>query len=44
MLPLMPSINLKKTLYDELIRRGEDPTRFINRVVAAKLEMGEEDA
>lgn len=29
----MPALNLKKELYDELIRRGIDPTKFVNEIV-----------
>ena len=29
----MPALNLKKELYDELIRRGIDPTTFVNEIV-----------
>lgn len=30
----MPPTNLRKALYDELIRRNEDPTKVVNESVA----------
>lgn len=30
----MPSINLRKPVYDELIRQDEDPVEYVNRVMA----------
>jgi len=34
----MPALNLKKALYDELIRRGEEPTKFVNELVEKRLK------
>ena len=33
----MPALNLKKAFYDELIRLGKDPTKFVNELVSKKL-------
>ena len=40
----MPTLNLRKPLYDALIRNGEDPTEVTNEAVEAYLrdEHGEE--
>ena len=40
----MPALNLKKVLYDELIRRGIDPTKFMNELVEKKLREMKENA
>lgn len=40
----MPALNLKKELYDELIRRGIDPTKFMNELVEKKLREIKENA
>ncbi len=29
----MPAINLRKKLYDELVRRGKDPIEVVNGLV-----------
>ena len=34
----MANIYLKKRLYDELVRRGIDPTKYVNEVVSEKLD------
>ena len=34
----MPAINVRKELYDSIIRIGEDPTIFVNSAVKEKLE------
>lgn len=34
----MPSINLRKNLYDELVRIGEDPTEAANEATTKYLE------
>ena len=34
----MPAVNLKKVLYDELIRMGKNPTKFVNELVQKKIE------
>jgi len=34
----MPSIYVKKDLYDELIRKGVDVTDFVNEAVKEKME------
>jgi hypothetical protein len=33
----LANIYLKKKLYDELVRRGFDPTKFVNELVSEKL-------
>lgn len=33
----MANIYLKKKLYDELIRKGLDPTKFVNELVEKEL-------
>ena len=33
----MANIYLKKKLYDELVRKGFDPTKFVNELVSKKL-------
>jgi len=33
----MPSVTLRKALYDECIRHDEEPTDFVNNAVAEKL-------
>jgi hypothetical protein len=35
--PVMPSVTLRKALYDECIRHDEEPTDFVNHAVAEKL-------
>lgn len=30
----MPSINLRKPVYDELIRQDKEPVEYVNRVMA----------
>lgn len=37
----MPAINVRKELYDAIIRIGEDPTIFVNSAVREKLESEE---
>jgi len=34
----MPAINLRKKLYDELVRRGKDPIKVANDLVERYLE------
>lgn len=34
----MPALNLRKVLYDELIRLGINPTKFVNDLVEEKLK------
>jgi hypothetical protein len=34
----MPTIYLRKDLYDAIIKRGEEPTNFVNRVVEKALK------
>jgi len=33
----MPTVSLRKALYDECIRQGEDPTEYVNGVVKEQL-------
>ena len=37
----MPTLYIKATLYDEIIKRGLDATEYVNRVVEATLLTGE---
>ena len=34
----MPTIYLRKDIYDEIIKRGKDPTRFVNSVTEGALK------
>lgn len=34
----MPSINLRRALYDEVVRQGEDPAEVANETVAKYLQ------
>lgn len=34
----MPALNLRKALYDEIIRKGEDPTKLLNELVEKHLK------
>lgn len=38
----MPSVNIRKTLYDTLVKKGEDVPDFINEAVKEKIEREEE--
>jgi hypothetical protein len=38
----VPAINLRKSIYDELIRKGFDPTVFMNEATKIVLEVCEE--
>ena len=39
----MPSINLERELYDELIRLGVDPAKFANEATREKMEKNKEE-
>jgi hypothetical protein len=34
----LPTVHLRKNLYDGIVKRGEDVTEFVNRVVEAVLK------
>ncbi len=38
----MPAVNVRKRLYDEMVRRDLDVNDIVNRAVAEKLGMEEE--
>jgi len=33
----MPTVSLRKALYNECVRQGEDPTEYVNSVVKERL-------
>jgi len=37
----MPTIYIKKELYDEIIKKGEEPNKFINQAVEKELKKEE---
>jgi len=39
----MPMVYLKKELYDELVKLGKDPAKFVNELVEKKLEAKKDD-
>ena len=36
---MMPAINIRKRLYDHIVRLGKDPTEFVNNIVEKELQI-----